>query len=684
MKKKQIIAAITAIMCCMGTVSVPSMAMVSAEESASITAQTTDLDSIVSAISGYMTENGIAGNVNIYIRNGEKAVAVTLKVSADVEKIQAFVKEQNLDSGYISYFADDNSGEMLLEKEVHAINYAASISTYMNENNIKGYIYQKQDADILVIVCKTNENINSVKGFAKERGFKTELLEYKLPDFEVEAPATAPTDLEEIRQILDEFIKQNGLNGYTTIRPRKGEDKVWVMLDSLKDEYTRKIEYFLSEYGIALNSVIVDMEVTTTDDTITTGEQTSNNSQYAEKIESFMKQNNIVGSVYTRSIDGKDKIVVLCENYDDQVKVKDFVSSNGIDENALYYDFYTEENSASSQDINEYAKAIDNFMNEHNIAGSVNIRLLDGIEKIVILCEKVEEQGRVRAFATDNGIDESFLYFDYITENNTSITETDLNEYVNAIDEYMKSNGITGSVNIQKIDGTEMVVVLCNEYDEHNMIKAFAENKGFDENRIHYGFITSTNEETPPANQVSELNEYVTAIEKYMKQNSIAGSVDIQKIDGEDTVIVTCDEYDDHFKIKEYAENNGFDSTSIIYSFKTYNHIASDDEFAQWAIKDYRDKTGVTAASAEVTAISDEEYAIVLKDADGNILDTYTINPETGIGTDSSNATVNLPQTGNNSTRNLLTAIGAVLMIAFGAVAVKFSGVLNRRKRNEK
>lgn len=128
----------------------------------------------------------------------------------------------------------------------------------------------------------------------------------------------------------------------------------------------------------------------------------------------------------------------------------------------------------------------------------------------------------------------------------------------------------------------------------------------------------------------------------------------------------------------ENASNNTGDTVNL------KSNIASDDELAQWAIKDYHDKSGVTAASTEVTAISDAEYAIVLKDADGSSLDTYIVDPKTGIGTDSSNETVDLPQTGNNSTRNLLTAIGAVLMIAFGAVAVKFSGVPNRRKRNEK
>ena len=659
MKKKQIIATLTAAMCCMGAVSVPSMAVVSAAESAGITAQATDLDSIVSAISNYLTENGISGKVNIYIRNGEQAVAVTLETAADVERVQAFVKEKGLDSSYISYFADDYSGEMLLEKEVHAINYAASISTFMTENSIKGYIYQKQDCDILVVVCKYNEGISSVKSFAKERGFKAELLEFTLPDFVVEAPATAPTDLEEIRQILDEFIKQNGLNGYTTIRPRKGEDKVWVMLDSAKDEYTRKIEYFLSEYGIDLNSVIVDTEVSTTDDiittgdTITTGEQTSNVSQYADNIDSFMKQNNIAGSVYTRSIDGVDKVVVLCENYEDQSKVKNFVSSNGIDENYIYYDFYTEENN-TAQDISEYAKEIDSFMQSHDIAGSAKVQLIDGVEKIVILCEKPEEQSKVKVFVIDNGIDESILYYDYITGNNDE-APTDLNEYVIAIEEYMNTNSITGSVDIQKIDGSDMVVVLCNDYDDYSKVKGFVESKGYDENIIHFSFTTAPNER--------DLSEYVTAIDNYMKQNNISGSVDIQKIDGIDTVVVTCDEYDDHFKIKEYADANRFDSDSIVYSFKTYNHIASDDELAQWAIKDYQDKTGVTAASAEVKPISDDKYEIVLKDADGNILDTYTINPETGIGTNSSNDAVDLPQTGMSGAHKAIAGLAALMTL---------------------
>ena len=97
----------------------------------------------------------------------------------------------------------------------------------------------------------------------------------------------------------------------------------------------------------------------------------------------------------------------------------------------------------------------------------------------------------------------------------------------------------------------------------------------------------------------------------------------------------------------------------------------SDDELAQWAIKDYQDKTGVTAASAEVKPISDDKYEIVLKDADGNILDTYTINPETGIGTNSSNDAVDLPQTGMSGAHKAIAGLAALMTLTGVALVAK-------------
>lgn len=726
MKKKQIIATLTAAMCCMGTVSIPSMTMVSAAESAGITAQTADLDSIVSAISNYLNESGIYGKVNIYIRNGKQAVAVTLGSSVDVEKVQAFVKEKGLDSSYISYFADDYSGEMLLEKEVHAINYAASISTYMTENGIKGYIYQKQDCDILVVVCKTNEGISSVKSFAKEHGFKAELLEYTLPDFEIEAPAIAPTDLEEIRQILDEFIKQNGLNGYTTIRPRKGEDKVWVMLDSVKDEYTRKIEYFLSEYGIDLNSVIVDTETSATGEPIVVGntenttepivvENSENTTEpvvveHSEEkeellmnvradIEGFIIENNIKGYTYDKH--GSDIIMIVCNTNEEIEQVKAFVANKGYRTDKLEYtlpDFEVNAPDIAPTDLEEIRQILDDFIKQNDLNGYTIIRPRKGEDKVWVMLDSVKDENyrKIELFMDLYGIDSDSVIIDGEVTNasepvvveHSDDKDEPIMHVAASISTFMEENSIEGYI-YQKQD-SEVLVIVCKTNDGISQVKSFVADKGYRTDRLEYTLPDF--EVNPPAQLSGNLEDYRQVIDEFIKQNGISGYTKIADYKGEEKIWVILDTLTDEYtrKIEFFIAQYGIDKNSVIIDTEVTNptqnntNITSDDEFAQWAIKDYQDKTGVTAASAEVKPISDDKYEIVLKDADGNILDTYTINPETGIGTDSSHEAVDLPQTGNNSTRNLLTAIGAVLMLAFGAVAVKFSGVLNRRNRNEK
>ncbi len=72
-----------------------------------------------------------------------------------------------------------------------------------------------------------------------------------------------------------------------------------------------------------------------------------------------------------------------------------------------------------------------------------------------------------------------------------------------------------------------------------------------------------------------------------------------------------------------------------------------------------------------------------MTDNSGNILDTYVIDPDTGVGTNSTNEEVNLPQTGNNSLSNILIAVSAFTIIVFGLFAVKASNIM-RRKKDEK
>ncbi|MCM1227856.1 MAG: hypothetical protein NC320_10635 [Clostridium sp.] len=120
--------------------------------------------------------------------------------------------------------------------------------------------------------------------------------------------------------------------------------------------------------------------------------------------------------------------------------------------------------------------------------------------------------------------------------------------------------------------------------------------------------------------------------------------------------------------------------TGTASSVTAVKHIASDKELCDWAIKDLRSKTGITADNAEIKVISDDEYEITLLDDSGNVLDTYTIDPNTGIGTNSNNEAVNLPQTGNNSKTKILVITVALILIAAGVCIIKISGIIPHKK----
>ena len=121
-------------------------------------------------------------------------------------------------------------------------------------------------------------------------------------------------------------------------------------------------------------------------------------------------------------------------------------------------------------------------------------------------------------------------------------------------------------------------------------------------------------------------------------------------------------------------------ATTITTAATTSVTNIADEDLCSWAINDYQKKAGIVPANAEITARSEEACEITLTDENGNVLDVYTIDPKTGTGTDSSNAEVNLPQTGNNSMTNWLLCVGAAMFMAFGFGAVKASGIFKRKE----
>lgn len=118
-----------------------------------------------------------------------------------------------------------------------------------------------------------------------------------------------------------------------------------------------------------------------------------------------------------------------------------------------------------------------------------------------------------------------------------------------------------------------------------------------------------------------------------------------------------------------YKIYNGIEDTVTTESTTTnYKNITQED-FKDWAMKDYATKTGNTPAKAALLETADGNYAITLTDKDGEVLDVYTVNPETATGTNQANEVVSLPQTGCSDIYKVLVGL-AVLMTVGGATII--------------
>lgn len=118
-----------------------------------------------------------------------------------------------------------------------------------------------------------------------------------------------------------------------------------------------------------------------------------------------------------------------------------------------------------------------------------------------------------------------------------------------------------------------------------------------------------------------------------------------------------------------YKIYNGIEDTVTTESTTTnYKNITQED-FKDWAMKDYATKTGNTPAKAVLLETADGNYAITLTDEDGEVLDVYTVNPETATGTNMANEVVSLPQTGCSDIYKVLVGL-AVLMTVGGVTLI--------------
>lgn len=120
-----------------------------------------------------------------------------------------------------------------------------------------------------------------------------------------------------------------------------------------------------------------------------------------------------------------------------------------------------------------------------------------------------------------------------------------------------------------------------------------------------------------------------------------------------------------------YKIYNGIEDTVTTESTTTnYKNITQED-FKDWAMKDYATKTGNAPAKAALLETADGKYAITLTDEDGEVLDVYTVNPETATGTNQANEVVSLPQTGCSDIYKVLVGLAVLMTVGGGTLIVK-------------
>ena len=208
---------------------------------------------------------------------------------------------------------------------------------------------------------------------------------------------------------------------------------------------------------------------------------------------------------------------------------------------------------------------------------------------------------------------------------------------------------------------------------------------------------TTTTTTTTTTATTTTTNETTATTEETTTTNKTTAATEASTVTTNETTVATGETTTNETTVATKATTSATQTTTITSASNTESTAATsattittsdttsvtniaDEDLCSWAINDYQKKTGVTPANAKITARSEKACEITLTDENGNVLDIYTVDPKTGTGTDSSNAEVNLPQTGNNSMTNWLLCVGAALFMAFGFGAVKASGVLKRKE----
>lgn len=162
-------------------------------------------------------------------------------------------------------------------------------------------------------------------------------------------------------------------------------------------------------------------------------------------------------------------------------------------------------------------------------------------------------------------------------------------------------------------------------------------------------------------------------------------------LEQEDVIYVDCTKQGDVSKWERLypvsdVEDSNIKDSNLAGTYKIYNGIEdtvttesttinykniTQEDFKDWAMKDYTTKTGNTPAKAVLLETADGNYAITLTDEDGEVLDVYTVNPETATGTNMANEVVSLPQTGYSDIYKIFVGLATLMTVSGVTLIVK-------------
>ena len=258
-----------------------------------------------------------------------------------------------------------------------------------------------------------------------------------------------------------------------------------------KDFYEQRVDFYGEEFlaKYIVNGEFLRDKVVSDMAEITTKENNSGLKATAEDINEYMRSNGISGSTHVHEDDGVEKIFITYDGFFE--KIKAYVVDTGVDESLVVYQQSHDDaiiSNTSDNDKNEegnnlkvYAKDISDFMLRSGIAGDAFVR----DDKVVVTYSAYED--KIKTYIREKGLDDSVIVYESgknVADTSEEDKKSTLKETAEDINEYMRSNGISGSTHVHEDDGIEKIFITYDGFLEK--IKAYVVDTGVDESLVVY------------------------------------------------------------------------------------------------------------------------------------------------------------------------------------------------------